>query len=163
MSIKTQGTALYIKDITGPKPVVVKFACPTGVTGLNSGGTDEIDITCLDAQTRSFALGLSDGGELSVPFIFDPAENSHRKAFQLAALKEETQFCIALSDGTTAPTLNSSDLFVAPTSRTSFIANCLVKGIPFDIAGNEVVRGTLTLRVNGQTKVTFTNGTSVIV
>ena len=85
------------------------------------------------------------------------------KAFQLAALKEETQFCIALSDGTTDPTLNSSDLFVAPTSRTSFIANCLVKGIPFDIAGNEVVRGTLTLRVNGQTKVTFKNGTSVVV
>lgn len=160
--LKTQGTELYIKDITGTEPVVLKFACPTGVTGLNSGGTDEIDITCLDAQTRSFALGLSDAGELSVPFIFDPAQNSHRKAFSIAALKAETQVCIALSDGTTAPTINSSDLFVAPTSRTSFIVAGLVKNIPIDIAGNEVVRGTMTIRVNGQTRVTFKTGESVV-
>lgn len=160
MALKTQGTELYIKDITGTEPVVLKFACPTGITGLNSGTTDEIDITCLDAQKRSYALGLSDAGELSAPFIFDPAENSHRKAFALSAMKEETQVCIGLSDGTTAPTLNASGMFVAPANRSSIIVSCLVKNVPLDIAGNEVVRGTLTLRVNGTTLFTFENGES---
>ena len=160
MALKTQGTELYIKDITGTQPVVLKFACPTGISGLNSGSTDEIDITCLDAQKRRFALGLSDAGELSVPFIFDPAENSHRKAFSMSALKEETQVCIGMSDGTSAPTLNTNGGFVAPVSRMSVIVSCLVKNVPLDITGNDVVRGTLTLRVNGNTLVTYADGKS---
>ena len=161
--MKTQGTHFFIKDISGSEPVVLKFACPTGVTGLNSGGADEIDTTCLDAQTKSFELGLFDGGELSIPFIFDPDENSHRAAFALSALKETTEACIALSDGTNPPTLDTSMMFVAPVGRTSFIIPALIKNVPIDIAGNEVVRGTLTIRVNGSTLVTFADGEFVTV
>ena len=162
MALKTQGTELFIKNNTGTEPVLLKFLCPTGITGLNSGGTDEIDISCLDDHVRRFALGMSDGGECSVPFIFDPEANSHRAAFDLMVLKDSTEACFACSDSETEPTLNTEGNIVAPVGRTSFIVPCLVKNIPIDIAGNEVVRGTLTLRVNGPTVLTFADGTAKV-
>lgn len=162
MSIKTQGTHLYLKDVTGTEPAVMKFACPTGITGLFSGSQDEIDETCLDDTVRRFVLGLKDGGELSAPFIFDPTENSsHRTVFALNVLNTTIEACICLSDGTSAPTLDSNGDFVAPANRTSIIVPVLVKAIPIDIAGNEVVRGTLPLRVNGSATLTWADGATV--
>ena len=162
-NIKTQNTHVYITNNTLSEPVIVKVGCPTGITGLFSGGTDEIDITCLDANSRSFALGLSDGGELSIPLIFDDTDVGQRALFDLAAAKDQTQICIAMSDGTTLPTLNSSDLMVAPTSRSSVIVNGMVKNIPLDFAGNEVVRGTLAFRVSGAATLTYKDGTVKVV
>ena len=158
MAIKTQGTNVYLTNNTLSNPVIVKLSCPTGVTGLLSGSTDEIDTTCLDAFSRSFELGLSDQGELSIPFIFEPTDASHRALMDLVQAKESTQICIALSDGTAAPTLNSSDLMVAPAARTSFIFSGLIKNPPLDFAGNEVVRGTMTVRVSGAVTIKFADG-----
>lgn len=163
MSIKTQGTNVYLTNNTLSEPVIVKLSCPTGITGLLSGSTDEIDTTCLDAQSRSFELGLSDQGELSIPFIFEPTDASHLALFDLVQAKESTQICIALSDGTAAPTLNSSDLMVAPVSRTSFIFSGLIKNPPLDFAGNEVVRGTMAVRVTGAVTMKTKAGVSKVI
>jgi hypothetical protein len=158
--MKTQGTHVYVVDNTGSDPVVNKFQCPTGVTGLLSGSTDEIDVTCLDANSRAFELGLSDQGELSIPFIFEPTAASHRALFDLVQSKTATQIAICLSDGTNAPTLDSDGLMVAPATRTSFIFSGLIKNPPLDFAGNEVIRGTMAVRVSGAVAIKFLDGTT---
>lgn len=161
MSIKTQGTALYIVDTTVSTPALIKFACPTGITGIGSGTQDEIDVTCLDAETRSFVLGLKDGGEVSVPFIFNATANpSHKKIFNMVG--DNTEVIVCFSDGTSVPTINSSGMIVAPTGRTSIKFGCAVKQIPFDLATNEVVRSTLPLRVSGDKTLTFKDGTTAV-
>jgi hypothetical protein len=157
--MKTQGTHVYVVDNTGSDPIVHKFQCPTGITGLLSGSTDEIDVTCLDANSKAFELGLSDQGELSVPFIFDPTATSHRSLIDIVQAKTATQIAICCSDGTNAPTLDSDGLLVAPATRTSFIFSGLIKNPPLDFAGNEVVRGTMAIRVSGAVKITFLDGT----
>lgn len=157
--MKTQGTHVYITNNAISEPALVKMKCPTGITGLLSGSTDEIDITCLDANSRAFELGLSDQGELSVPFIFDPNDASHRALFDLVQAKEATQIAICLSDNTNAPTLDSNDQMVAPAARTSFIFSGLIKNPPLDFAGNEVIRGTMAVRVSGAVTVTFADST----
>ena len=159
MALKTQGTEVFILDNTGTQEVVFKLSCPTGVTGLLSGSTDEIDTTCLDAQSRSFELGLSDQGELSVPFIFEPTDNGHRKLFDLVAAKKATEIMICCSEDDTVPTVNTSGSLVAPTGRTSFKFSGLIKNPPLDFAGNEVVRGTMAVRVSGAITITFADGT----
>ena len=158
--LQTQGTHLYLVNNLSTEPVIVKFKFATGMTGLNGGSTDEIDVTTLDDSFRRFVLGLSDGGEAAVPFIFDPKENSHRAVFALAAAKDVdgTTACFACSDGTAAPTLDTNGNLVAPVGRTSFMVPVLVKSIPMDMAGNEVVRGSMTLRVNGVTTLTYDDG-----
>lgn len=168
MAIKTQGTELFIIDRTTPAtPKVVKFSCPTGITGLGGGGTDEIDTTCLDATSKSFELGLSDNGELSIPFVFKGGDDaSHKLVFDLAHAKSNVECVIALSDGTAAPTVGTTDPkdVVPPTDRTSFVFHAGVKAPQLDIAGNEVIRGTLSLRVSGSITVHWAGGsdTSVI-
>lgn len=156
--VKTQGTHIFLVDNTASAPTLFKMSCPTGITGLLSGSTDEIDTTCLDASSRTFELGLSDQGEMSVPFIFNPEDNGHRTLFDLVAAKRATEILIGLSDGTAIPTLDSNGAIVAPANRTSFKMSALVKNPPFDFASNEVVRSTLALRVSGTVTVTFRDG-----
>lgn len=164
MSIKTQGTQLYFTDISTSTAAIVKLACPTGITGLGGGGADEIDTTCLDADSRSFVRGLKNNGEISVPFIYDPTDNSHRDLYAALNVSENFQFCIGLSDNKdVAPTLDSNDLMVAPAARTSFIFSGYVPNVPLDFASNEVVRGTFTVKISGGLKVTYADGQTVTV
>lgn len=157
-TVKTQGTVVYFVDTTPTDPVLRKFDCPTGVTGLGSGSTDEIDITCLDATSRSFVLGLKDQGEVSIPFVFHNDSASHEGILAMVEKAEATEMIVCLSDGVTLPTLDTNNLIVPPTGRTSIGFACLIKQPAIDIAGNEVVRGTVAVRVNGDKTFTLKTG-----
>ena len=150
MSVKTQGTELFLIDnVTDPlTPAIVKFACPTGITGLG-GATDQIDTTCLGNNERTFVQGLANPGQVSVPFNFDPTAASHQLLFALKEAGSNLDWMICLSDGTAEPTLSGSDLFVAPDARTSAGFIAYISDVNIDIATNEIVRGTLTLQRSG--------------
>lgn len=162
MAIKTQGTRVYFKDTTATEPVVVMLECPTGITGLGGGTQDEIDITPLYADTRSFELGLKDGGEVSIPIIYDPASLSHKKMFVQHASGVGTEICIAMSNCVAAPTLDTNGNFIPPSVGTSLRFAALIKQPPMDIAGNEVVRTTMVVRVNGNTTIRHADGTETV-
>lgn len=144
MSVKTQGTELFLINVD----TIVKFACPTGITGLG-GATDQIDTTCLGNNERTYVQGLANPGQVSVPFNFDPTQASHQILFDLKEAGNNLDWLIGLSDGTNQPTLNSVDEFVAPTSRTSAEFVAYISDVNIDIATNEIVRGTLTLQRSG--------------
>jgi hypothetical protein len=159
-TVLTQGTMLYTVDaLSSSTASVLKFACPTGITGLG-GAADQIDDTCLEDLTdKTFKRGLGNPGQVSVPFNFIPENGSHQILFDLQEAGEVLPWMIGLSDGTTAPTLDTDDTLIAPASplRTSLGFDAYVSDINIDIATNEIVRGTLTLQRSGPV-VPYWNG-----
>lgn len=157
MSVKTQGTKLWFINPTVTPETATDFqtlTCPTGITGL-SGAADQIDVTCLDATTdRAYVSGLSNPGQVSVPFIFKPGEASQQGLFALKTSGAIIPWLVGLSDGTASPTV-VADAFVVPTARTTVGFSAYVADVSLDIASNEVVRGTLTLQRSGAVTPTF--------
>lgn len=151
--IKTQGSHLFTIDTSGLEPAVLKFACPTGITGLG-GAKDQIESTCLDAiEDKEYVAGLGNPGQVSVPFNFIPQAGSHQILFDLKESGDVLPWLIGLSDGTAAPTLNSEGTaFVPPAApnRTSLGFNAYVADVAIDIATNTLVTGTLTLQRSGK-------------
>jgi len=151
MSVKTQGTHLFLIDPTSSNLAVMKMQCPTGIQGVTSGARDQIDDTCLEAtEDRSYTAGLGNPGTVTIPFILDPQAASHQALFDLKASGVKTQWLVGLSDGTGTPTANSSGGFeIGAIGRTTIEFTAYVSDLAIDIATNEVVRGTLTLQRSG--------------
>lgn len=156
MSVKTQGTHLFLIDPTTSNREVMKFKCPTGIQGVTTGARDQIDDTCLDAtDERSFTAGLGNPGTVTVPFILDPQAVSHQALFDLKATGDKVQWLVGLSDGTGVPDITSEGGFgIAAIDRTTIEFTAYVADLNIDIATNEVVRGTLTLQRSGAYKFT---------
>ena len=152
MSVKTQGTHLYYA--AGEPLALMKMTCPTGITGLG-GPKTQIPNTCLDElEDETFIGGLGQPGTVSVPFILKPTEADHQELFVLKETGEVIRWMIALSDGTTAPSLDDGDI-EAPSGRTSAGFNAYVADVNIDIATNELVRGTLELQRSGKVDWTW--------
>lgn len=154
-SVKSQGTALYLRMVDSGGASLVLMECPTGISGLG-GAADQIDDTCLgDTVDRSFVRGLGNPGQVSVPFILKPMAVSHQELFALKDIGDTLQWIACLSDGTAAPTLNSNDDIQPPAGRTSFMFNAYIADVNIDIASNDVVKGTLTLQRSGAVTPTW--------
>lgn len=155
--MKTQGTHLFIMDPDAEAPAIVKFKCPTAITGITAGARSSIDTTCLDAtDSSSMEAGLATPGATSIPFIFDPDNGGHQAIFGLKARGETVRWLVALSDGIASPTITAGEM-VPPTDRTSFEFSAFIADLDIPIDANEVVRGTLTLQRSGPVDVTFKN------
>jgi hypothetical protein len=149
MAVKSQGTELFFVDtLTSGTPAVTKLACPTGITGLG-GPKDQIDTTCLDDTDRTFEAGLGNPGQVSVPFVLDPTATSHDVLFTLKEQGDTLNWMACLSDGTADPTIDSEDDLTPPAARSYFKFAAYISDVNIDIAGNDVVRGTLTLQRSG--------------
>jgi len=155
-TLKTQGTELYLIDpISSSVPQLVKFACPTGITGLG-GAADQLEDTCLDALVdRTFKRGLGNPGQVTVPFNFIPTNISHQTIFDLLADGRNLSWMIAFSDGVTPPTLNTDDEFVEPAGRTTAEFSAYIADATIDVATNDIVRGTLVLQRSGAVTFNF--------
>ncbi len=158
-TVKTQGTQLYLIDrFTSSEPAIVRFSCPTGITGLG-GPKDQIETTCLETTgDKTFVAGSGNPGEVSVPFNLIPSAFSHQQLFDLKESGDTLSWIACLSESTTAPTLNSDDEFEPPVDRTSFRFRAYIADVNLDIAGNEIVRGTLTLQRSGAVVPTWFAG-----
>lgn len=157
-TLKTQGSELFLIDtLTSSAAALVKLACPTGIQGLG-GAADQLDDSCLDNTTdRTFKRGLGNPGQVTVPFNFIPSNVSHQLLFDLKDDGSVIDWLICFSDGTTDPTLNSSEAFDPPANRTSIYFQGYVADVTIDIATNEIVRGTLLIQRSGPV-VPYWNG-----
>lgn len=154
-TVKTQGTELYLVDrtVTSSDPDLIKMACPTGVQGLG-GAKDQIETTCLDTVgDKEYAGGLGNPGVVTVPFNLIPREHSHQILLELKRSGPILDWIACLSEGTSAPTLDSNGAIVAPADRSSFVFQGYIADVNIDVATNEIVRGTLTIQRSGD--VTF--------
>ncbi len=150
--VKTQGTHLFFVDPNAAGgPEIVKFACPTGASGLG-GAADQIEDTCLDALVdKTYQRGLGTPAQVSIPFNYIPSSASHAGLFDLKDSGQNVEWYIGLSDGTAVPTLDADDLLLPPTQadRSGFKFTGYVADFNIDIATNEIVRGTVTVQRSG--------------
>jgi Phage tail tube, TTP, lambda-like len=155
-TLKTQGTELWLIDtVSASAAAVLKFSCPTGISGLGGAG-DQLDDTCLDnTSERTYKRGLGNPGQVTVPFNFIPRNASHQVLYTLKSQGLDVDWMIGFSDGTAAPTLDSNDAWVVPANRTvaSFVG--YVSDVNIDVATNEIVRGTLVVQRSGEVTWTF--------
>lgn len=158
-TVKTQGTQLFLVDrFTSSEAAIVRFACPTGITGLG-GPKDQLETTCLEeTDDKTFIAGLGNPGEVSVPFNLIPSAFSHQTLFDLKESGDVLSWIACLSESSTAPQLDSNDEFDPPANRTSFRFRAYISDVNIDIAGNEIVRGTLTLQRSGPVVPSWYNG-----
>lgn len=152
--IKTQGTHLFFVNPMAEEPEIIKMACPTGLTGMTAGSKERIQSTCLDAiDDHEYESGLGDPGAASVPFNFVPTHPSHQMLISnLKDTGQKLNWLVALSDGTSAPTLDPEGVMVPPADRTSAEFVAYVADADIDISTNELVRGTLSLQRSGAVK-----------
>lgn len=152
-TLRTQGTELFLVDsLSASVAAVLKFACPTGITGIGAGAKDQLEDTCLDNKTdKTYKGGLGNPGQISVPFNFIPSNGSHQILWDLKESGEVVEWLAGLSDGVAVPTLGPDDKLVPPPApqRTSIVFDAYVADLNIDIATNEIVRGTLTLQRSG--------------
>lgn len=160
-TLKTQGTELFTVDsLSASVAAVLKFACPTGITGLG-GAADQLEETCLDDLIdKAYKRGLGNPGQVSVPFNFIPTNGSHQILFDLKDSGDVLPWLIGMSDGYgIAPTLDANDELVPPPApqRSSIGFQAYIADINIDIATNTIVVGTLTLQRSGPV-VPYWNG-----
>jgi hypothetical protein len=154
MSVKTQGTELFLADATATTPGLLRMTAPTGITGLG-GASDQIETTNLDDLVdRQYVRGLGNPGQVSVPFVLKPTDASHKRLIALQQSGDVLQWMVCLSDGTADPTYSSGTL-TPPASRTSLAFLAYVSDVSIDVATNEVVRGTLSLQRSGAITTTW--------
>lgn len=150
MAIKTQGTNIYIIDPSAVGgPAILAIECAVGIEGIG-GSRDQIDVTCLEDQARSYEAGLIAPSSTTMTLNFDPSNPSHMKLHQLYEDGVKFDMVIGLSDGTAPPTLDEDDLFDFPTTR-SYIATLqtYVSDFPMSFAQNTVVTSAVTLQLSG--------------
>lgn len=152
--VKTQGTRLFFASpdaasSSDPDGVVIfQVNCPTGISGLGATASN-IDTTCLGSTAMEYELGMRDPDEVSVPFNFKPASGSQQALVDLSVSGTKVSWMIVLSDQTGSPTSVDSDLrLVSPgTTTAEFLGH--ISNLSFDIATNEIVRGTMTIKPSG--------------
>jgi len=150
MTLKTQGTNLYFidPDATGG-PAVVAVGCVTSIGGI-SVARDQIETTCLEGVARTYEPGMPTPGQMTFGINFDPSDPSHARIFDLFKAGTKVDMALAYSDGTAPPTLDTSDLFDFPTTR-SFIhfEDAYFADVPQDLALNSVVTSTVAVQLSG--------------
>lgn len=150
---KSQGTHLFFVDkITDPAtPAVLKLECPTGIPGVNAGAKTKIPTTCLDElKDETSTPGLGSPTNQSIPFILRKAATGQRALFSMKENGETVSWMVGLSDGSAAPTLTGETL-TPPADRTCAMFEAYVEDVSFDVAVNDVVKGTLILQRSGGT------------
>lgn len=140
MSIKTQGTNLFIIDpaATGG-PAVLKIPCAVSIDGVGAQ-REQIEDTCLESLTKTFKPGLPTPEALSVTLNFDPSSEEHGRIHEMFVDGTIFDAAIGWSDGVAVPDIATDGNFDLPTSRSFLVMNeAYVANFPFTFNLNAVV------------------------
>ena len=148
MSIKTQGTKLFVIDPDTDE--VLGVDC---MTQFNPGGApaDQLEDTCMEDTngTRTYKAGLRTPGQATVAIKPDPANESHLRMFELSqGDAQNLDWALGWSDGTAEPTVDSNG-FELPATRTWLTFNGYIADFPFDFALNALVDGSIAIQRSG--------------
>lgn len=151
--VLTQGTELFV--VSAPT-AVTKIGNVPNVDGLG-GASSDIDVTNFDSTAMEYLQGLSDEGTASINLNWSPEDTSHDLLYALKQSKERVQFCVCAADGVAPPTAVGSAI-VPPANRASFTFSAVVQQIQWNLAANDVIRASLSLRISGA--IEYDNGVS---
>jgi len=149
MAVKTQGTQLFILDSTASGGAeILSIQCATSLSGLGAA-REQIEVTCLEDDARSYEGGLATPGQLSVTINFDPANESHYRMYELWKTNVNFKFAIGFGPETNVPTIDTAGDFDFPTARTYLEAEGYVVDLPLEAALNAVWTATVPIQVSG--------------
>lgn len=146
MPLPTQGTKVYLKDPLTDQ--LLQIDCPTGLT-IPSAESEQLDATCLDDLDRHFRAGLGNPGVVSLTLNFDPGSASHVRLVQLKKSRENVTWVVGLSDGTTAPALDSAGELDLPTDRSFVSFEGYVSAVPIDAQLNAFYTMEVSVQMSG--------------
>lgn len=156
MSMKTQGTQLYVLVPTTADPAVMEVIEIEKIANFNAGGSpaDQIEDTGLADEARTYQKGLRTPGQATFTVYADPRNATHVKLYEMSELDENDQFkwVLGWSDGKgVAPTVaTGGNDFELPATRTWFRFDGYVADFPFDFAGNAVVNTAAAIQRTGR-------------
>ncbi len=148
MTVKTQGTDLYVIDPADDSILVV--GCVTSIDGIDTT-LDQIETTCLSATTRSYESGLATPGTATFGINVDPKDPSHARLHQLKVSGQTLKWAIGWSEspGTEAEVDSEGD-FSLPEVRSWIVFEGFMNSYPFSFAQNAVVQSTVGIQVSGE-------------
>lgn len=150
MSMKTQGTYLYVIDPADGS--VIEVGCVTSIDGIDTTN-EQIETTCLSSQARTYEGGLATPGAASFGINFDTADASHVRLHQLKVAKTTLEWAVAMSNGTALPTADTSGGFDLPSTRSFIRFRGFMTSFPFTFAQNTVVQSTVGIQISGEPEI----------
>lgn len=147
MAIKTQGTDLYVIDPDNGE--LIEVGCVTSIDGIDTT-VEQVETTCLNDLARSYIAGLATPGSATFGINTDTSDESHVRLHQLKIAGTTLQWAVGWSDGTAAPTVDTGDDFVLPTSRSWITFEGFMNSYPFSFQQNSVVQSTVGIQVSGE-------------
>lgn len=151
MPIPAQGTDLFTIDPdTG---LLLDVGCITSIDGIDTA-IDQIETTCLNDTSRTYAAGLATPGAATFGLQFDPADVNHIRLHQLKTAGVTLKWAIGFSDGkdilpTVGTDSSGDDEFVLPPTRTWLTFEGYMNSYPFAFALNTMVTSTVGIQVSG--------------
>lgn len=150
MSVKTQGTQLFIVDSESSGGAeVVTVQCAISIDGIG-GAREQIEVTCLEDIARAYEAGLITPGTMTVTIQADSRNESHVRLHELYVSGTKFDAAIGWGNGSSVPTIGSDGSFDFPDDR-DFIAiyDTYVSDFPFNFELNSVVTSAVTFQLSG--------------
>lgn len=147
MALKTQGTNLYVIDPDDDS--VITVGCVTAINGISTE-REQIDVTCLEDDARSFLAGLNSPAVANFSINFDFSDASHMRLHALHRAGTTLNWAVGASDGTEAPTVDTGGTWDLGTGRSWARFQGYIASFPFDVSGNAVWQSNVGIQVSGQ-------------
>ena len=148
MTVKTQGTDLYVIDPADDSILVV--GCVTSIDGIDTT-LEQIETTCLGDTARRYESGLATPGTATFGINTDPKDASHLRLHQLKVSGETLKWAVGWSEAPgVPPTVDSGGDFVLPGDRSWIIFEGFMNSYPFSFAQNAVVQSTVGIQISGE-------------
>jgi len=146
----TKGTQIYFIDPADDSVVEI-----TEVTSFNPGGapSDQIETTSLTDDAKEFLRGMRTPGTATMEINADPGNATHIRLHELYTddTIDFVPFCVGWSDGTVAPTVESTGAFdQTAVARTMYYFDGYIADFPFDFSINTVVKSTISIQRTGE-------------
>jgi hypothetical protein len=148
MTVKTQGTDLYVIDPANDSILVV--GCVTTIDGIDTT-VEQIETTCLSDPARSYESGLATPGSASFGINTDPKDASHLRLHQLKVAGTTLKWALGWSEQPgLAPTVDTAGDFILPNGRSWLTFEGFMNSYPFSFAQNSVVQSTVGIQISGE-------------
>lgn len=162
MAVKTQGSNLYAMDPeTGD---VIDVGCVTQISGIDQT-LEQIEVTCLGDDARSYVAGLATPGTANFTVQFDPQNPVHIQMYNYKKAGKVLHWAVGFRDQeaidtgieprvpTSVADPDDGFVFELPEERAWIVFEGFMNSYPFEFAGNAVVTSSVGVQVSGEIDV----------
>jgi hypothetical protein len=148
MSIKTQGTDLYIIDPATDQ--VLAVGCITSLEGIDTT-VEQIETTCLNDTARTYVAGLATPGTATFAINTDTKDSAHLRLHELKTAGAQLKWAVGWSEAPgVAPGVDSAGDFDLADDRSWIIFEGFMNSFSFSFAQNAVVTSQVGIQVSGE-------------